>query len=370
MSVLASKPNVDRLKRQLVQQAVQENLELIHGRARLASSARLRRRQLLTRWAFPALVLPAVLGLGAYLLLGGRPEVSALSREAVPTELGSALYAPVVVPDIRPRPETLEAAPADEATPSAELEAALKRPLDAQVLPLAVRHIVLDPGHGGDNLGTHLQTGLNEKDITLDIALRLRERLLEAGYRVTLTRDSDVFVSLKDRGRIANEAQGDVFLSIHVNWLEDGGRSRGIETYYLGTTDDPRLSRLAAEENVDSGYSMGEMKHLVERIYGAVRGGKSQAFASALQAALFRSLRTVSTDLDNRGVKTAPFVVLLETEMPAVLAEVSCLSNRQDAELLAKPLYRQYIADALSLGILAYARESSSVPGSLQASRF
>jgi N-acetylmuramoyl-L-alanine amidase len=171
---------------------------------------------------------------------------------------------------------------------------------------------------------------------------------------VVLTRDRDVEVSLEERAKIANESGADIFLSIHVNWIENRS-ARGVETYYLGATNDPFLNKLAAAENRDSGYSLADMRQILDRIYAGVREDNSRKLAEVMQGSLYRSLRQVNPGLADRGVKAAPFIVLLTTEVPAVLAEVSCLSNEEEVRLLSKPLYRQYIAEALSRGVRSYA---------------
>jgi N-acetylmuramoyl-L-alanine amidase len=183
---------------------------------------------------------------------------------------------------------------------------------------------------------------------------------MQDAFTVVMTREGDRDVSLERRGALANQAGADIFVSIHLNWIEN--RARGVETYYLGPTDDPYLTRLAASENRDSGYSMADMRHLLDRIYAGVRQEKSHKLAETVQGALFESLNKVSPEVENRGVKAAPFIVLLTTEMPAILAEVSSLSNDKEAQLLTKPLYRQYIAEALAQGIRAYARAVEGAP--------
>jgi N-acetylmuramoyl-L-alanine amidase len=193
-----------------------------------------------------------------------------------------------------------------------------------------------------------------EKDLTLDVALRLRELLAEAGFEVAMTREDDREVTLEERAGFANRAGADLFVSIHVNWIENRA-VRGVETYYLGSTDDPFVTRLAAAENVDSGYAQADLKELLASVYAGLRGDASRRAAAEIQRALLRSLRSVNPAIADRGVKTAPFLVLAETEMPAVLAEVSCLSNHEEAELLSRPLYRQYIAEALAAGIVRFA---------------
>ncbi|MEO1370081.1 MAG: N-acetylmuramoyl-L-alanine amidase, partial [Acidobacteriota bacterium] len=220
---------------------------------------------------------------------------------------------------------------------------------------LGAAHVVLDPGHGGADTGT-TGGGLSEKDMTLDIALRLRGELEEQGFEVFMTREDDSEISLRQRALQANSLRADLFVSIHINWIAQRSVS-GLETYFLGGTDDPMLEALARKENRQSGYSLADMKGLLESIYTDVRQDESRQFASHVQRSLYRSLLRQNPQLRDRGVKTAPFVVLVATEMPAILAEVSCLSNEEEAKLLARPLYRQHIAEALSRGIRGYADE-------------
>lgn len=227
------------------------------------------------------------------------------------------------------------------------------RPMDMRAFPLEVRRILLDPGHGGDDHGT-LGGSLAEKTLTLDIAQRLAALLEEDGLEVEMTRRDDRRVSLKERAARANAWQADLFVSIHINWLATR-QVRGIETYYLGPTDDPRLIELARLENRQSGYRLAEMKPLLEEIYTDYLQGQSLQLAQRVQRSLFASLHKVNPQLKNRGVKTAPFMVLVSTEMPAILAEVSCLSNKEEEELLSRPYYRDHIAQALARGIRGYA---------------
>jgi N-acetylmuramoyl-L-alanine amidase len=313
---------VARLKRQIVRDLVRENVELIEGR---------RPRRFKRPNFRPALRVAAV-GVLSVGLFGSTQFIASLADLPAPPP-------PPLEPAVSPAPTIL---------PSSEQVA-------AAVFPLAVRKIVLDPGHGGSSSGTRTPSGLIEKELTLDIALRLQRLLEKAGFSVALTRDGDQTVLLDRRAKIANQAQADIFVSIHLNWIEDRA-ARGVETYYLGPTDDPFLTRLAATENRDSGYSLADTRELLEKIYAGVRQDHSKSLAQVVQSALYRSLGQINPQLRNRGVKAAPFIVLLSTEMPAILAEVSCLSNEEEAQLLAKPLYRQYIAEALAQGIVAYSR--------------
>jgi len=253
--------------------------------------------------------------------------------------------------------------PAPDAPPAAETDGGLDAPeirftgppeaVDVSVFPLPVERIVLDPGHGGSSPGT-AAGGLTEKALALDIAYRLRN-LLDDRYRVAMTREADMNVALDRRTLIANRAGADVFVSIHVNWLP-ANRACGVETYYLGPTDDPELSALAERENSEAqGYSLGDLRRLLDGVYALARQDDSRALATAVQESLFGRLQAENPDLRNRGVKSAPFVVLIGAEMPAVLAEVSCLSDAKEVERLRDENYLQSIAEALDAGIQSYA---------------
>jgi N-acetylmuramoyl-L-alanine amidase len=332
--------NVDRIKRQLLRDLVEQNVDLIAGRP-----PRPRRRRdtlrLSLRFAALALLSVALFGSSRWLSTLSEPRPVAAAASTV------AFSRPAPHPALPARP------PQAAANETAFASLIPPKPVDAAIFPLAVRRVVIDAGHGGASVGTRTPQGALEKDLTLDIAVRLR-RLLEKQLQVVMTRDSDRDVSLEQRGTLANQAGADIFVSIHLNWIQNR-RSRGVETYYLGPTDDPYLTRLAASENLESGYSLADMRHLLDRIYAGVRQDKSRKLAEVVQGALFQSLGKLSPEVADRGVKAAPFIVLLSTEMPAILAEVSSMSNEDEARLLTKPLYRQYIAEALAKGIRSYA---------------
>jgi len=159
---------------------------------------------------------------------------------------------------------------------------------------------------------------------------------------------------LDKRVAFANENKADLFVSIHVNWMEPH-TIRALETYYVGPTDDPAALKLASRENKDSGYSLSDYKKILDKIYVDARRGESRTLARNVQSQLFRALKPDNPELESRGVKTAPFVVLIGTQMPAILVEVACLSNEEEAELLTKEDYRENIAVALARGIRSYA---------------
>jgi N-acetylmuramoyl-L-alanine amidase len=222
------------------------------------------------------------------------------------------------------------------------------------VLPLSVKRIVIDPGHGGRQHGAISESGVSEKDITLDIALRLRRLMEHAPFEVLMTREKDETLNLEKRVDFANTKNADLFVSIHVNWMEPR-EIRPLETYYVGATNDPAVIKLAGIENRDSGYSLADYRRLLEKIYLDTRRDESHMLAKTINTELYQSLSHINPELENRGVKMAPFAVLVGTQMPAVLAEVSCLSNEDDVKLLTNADYREKIAQALLRGILSYA---------------
>ena len=230
---------------------------------------------------------------------------------------------------------------------------AAPQPIDSAAFPLAVRTVVLDAGHGGLDPGA-VRDGVVEKEVTLDLVRRLRLLLQADGFEVVVTRSTDRTISLVDRTKIANEIAGDLFVSVHINSVRSE-QKRGIETYYLGPTEDPELTKLAAAENLNSGYSMSDMRKILEGIYADVRQDESYRLAETVQTTVFTKMADGSPDLLNWGVRRAPFVVLVATEMPAILAEVSCLSNPKEAKLLQSDAHRQKIAESLYSGIRRYA---------------
>jgi len=351
-----------RIKRRLLRELVDENVDLISG-----GSGRPGRRRpgRLARVARMALLVATPLALVAStLVISGAVLPGFSSAHGRVGELGTEPSADVLErPAQGAKAPGPEPATADTAPDEADLLAAFTtpEPIDASVFPLGVRRIVLDPGHGGENLGTKTPRGLEEKFLTLDITHRVEQALVERGFEVLLTRQGDDSVTLQERAQLANDERADIFVSVHVNWLV-GSRESGIETYYLGPTDDPFLTSLAARENRESGHTLAELREILDGIYAGVRHDKSQELAASIQRSMVRSLRKVNRAVRDRGVKTAPFLVLVDTKMPAVLAEVAALSNEAEAEMLEKPLYRDYIADSLAAGILAYAEALGQPP--------
>ena len=224
-----------------------------------------------------------------------------------------------------------------------------------RALGLKIGTIILDPGHGGHDTGTIGPTGLYEKDLVLDVALRLGKLIGERlGSEVVYTRQDDTFVALESRTAIANEKQADLFLSIHAN-SSSYPSARGVETYYLSFNSDPDALNVAARENADSQESIHELQDLVKKIALNEKLDESKEFAADLQSALWDRLYKNSRQKKDRGVKKAPFVVLVGAKMPSVLAEICFLSNPQEEKLLRTEAQRQKIAEALYAGIEKYA---------------
>ncbi|MGO9273286.1 MAG: N-acetylmuramoyl-L-alanine amidase [Terriglobia bacterium] len=223
-----------------------------------------------------------------------------------------------------------------------------------RALGLKIGRIVIDPGHGGHDTGTVGPHGLREKDLVLDVSLRLRKLLEEkAGAEVVMTRSNDTFVPLEERTAIANQKDADLFVSVHANASRDAS-ARGVETYYLNFTSDPRALEVAARENATSEESVHQLQDLVKKIVLTEKIKESQAFADDVQHAVYGRLTNAGAGQGNRGVKRAPFVVLIGANMPSILAEISFLTNPYDERQLRKPEYRQKIAEALFQGIYQY----------------
>ena len=234
----------------------------------------------------------------------------------------------------------------------------LSQPIRPDVLSLAVHRVILDAGHGGDNTGTASAKGLLEKDLTLDLAERVRVLVTTRGFDAVMTRSTDETLSLQQRADVANGRRGDIFVSIHLNSLRPTS-ARGVETYYLGPSEGPEPDAVSAE-NQHSGYSLSDMRVMLERIYTDVRRNESRRLAESVQRALVQAVRRTDASITDRGVKMAPFVVLVATDMPAILAEVSCLSNPDEGERLRTVAYRETLAGALAAGIEEFAREQGS----------
>jgi N-acetylmuramoyl-L-alanine amidase len=220
-------------------------------------------------------------------------------------------------------------------------------------LGLSVSRIVIDAGHGGHDPGAQ-GNGVNEAELTLDVALRLQKLLSkQAGVEVVMTRDTDAFIPLQERTAIANREGADLFLSIHAN-ASRNPQARGIETYFLNFATNREAEAVAARENAGSGQTMHNLPDIVKAIALNNKINESRDLAEIVQKSMIRRLSAKSKQTRDLGVKQAPFVVLIGAGMPSVLAEISFLTNKQEGSLLKSGPYRQQIAQALLDAILTY----------------
>src|SRR5580700_854209 len=243
-----------------------------------------------------------------------------------------------------------------EAKPTAHGERSLIR-----ALGLKIGKIVIDPGHGGHDTGTIGPNGLEEKDLVLEVGKRLGKMLeTRLGAEVVYTRKDDTFIPLETRTAIANQERADLFISIHANSSQDP-TARGVETYYLNFTSSAEALDVAARENAASDKSVYELQDLVKKIALKEKIEESREFATNVQHALHSGLAAKSPGIRDRGVKKAPFIVLIGANMPSILAEISFVSNPGDERKLQTSEYRQKIAESLYHGIAKYVSGLSGV---------
>jgi len=320
---------VDQTKLQLLRGAVQDNFDILHGIRTRPTAEFYRPRR---HWLWGLLLVAGI----AYL---------ASPSSVVSTGKGGSSPS---APSARPAVASVRVASAPNPTLTQP------QPLNRDIFPLSLKRIVIDPGHGGVQTGAIAETGLTEKEVTLDVALRLRRLLADSPFEVLLTRDTDRTLALEKRVEFANTNNADLFLSIHVNWMEPR-TIRGPETFFVGPTDDPSTMKLVSRENRDSHHSFTDLRHALDKIYIDARRDESRTLAKTIQRRLYGSLKQTNAAVENRGVKTAPFAVLVGTQMPAILVEISCLSNSDEVKLLTNEEYREKIAEALLDGIRTYA---------------
>ncbi|MGC2421645.1 MAG: N-acetylmuramoyl-L-alanine amidase [Candidatus Acidiferrales bacterium] len=252
--------------------------------------------------------------------------------------------------------------PVPEPKPTRDGDRSLTR-----VLGLKISRIVIDPGHGGFDTGTIGPHGLREKDLCLDVALRLGRLIQQKlpGAQVIYTRHDDTFIPLEQRTAIANQAKADLFISIHAN-SSPNPATRGVETYYLNFDTSPESMEVASRENARSDESMHDLQGLIQKIARNDKIEESKELAGDIQDSLSQRLQYISQSEKNRGVKKAPFVVLIGAEMPSVLTEISFVSNPSDEHLLRNTSQRQRIADGLYRGIATYLGSLNSLSNNKQ----
>jgi N-acetylmuramoyl-L-alanine amidase/type II secretory pathway predicted ATPase ExeA len=294
----------------------------------------------------------------SHIMGGGTSETTVVNpAQPVANPVAASMSAAVATVPAKPTP-VIDAQVQLEARNTAAGQPSLTRELG-----LKINRIVIDPGHGGFDVGAKGPQGLLEKDLCLDVALRLGQMIEEnlPGAEVVYTRKDDSYVPLEERTNIANRADADLFISIHAN-SSDSSEVRGVETYYLSLASSQEAKELAIRENAMTQSSLHDLPDLVQKITSNEKKQESKQLAEQIQTTLSQGLQLVSRREKNRGVKQAPFIVLTGANMPAVLSEISFLSNASDENLLLQGDQRQRIADGLYRGITGYLEELHVVP--------
>jgi N-acetylmuramoyl-L-alanine amidase len=281
-----------------------------------------------------------------------RSAPPAAAPEAEPGVTGET--ADAAGPPDRAQGEATAAADAGKAVLNArKMRSAALSPRAASVaaqLGLKVRKVVIDPGHGGRDAGAVGPHGLREKNVTLAIARKLANRLRAQGLSVVLTRDRDVFVSLDERTRIANEAHGDLFVSIHCNAARRRNLS-GVETWTLNVASNRYAARLAAYENAEDERRVSDLRLILRDLATKANAGDARELAQSVQTSLVRTLRSRVGSVRDNGVKQALFYVLLGTRMPSILVETAFLSNPEEEARLRSAKYQDGTAEAIARGM-------------------
>ena len=297
------------------------------------------------------------------------PAGNAFPPESTPVKApvkADTPHSDVPVPGILPEPNKPEEPASDSASHATAIAASPEEIAKAarhtsagtssliRTLGLKINRVVIDPGHGGHDQGTEGPKGLLEKDLVLDVALRVGKLVQDRmGAEVIYTRSDDTFVPLEGRTALANEKKADLFLSIHAN-SSPISRIAGVETYYLNINGSKDAMDVAARENASAQKSIFELQDIIKKITLHDKSEESHEFAKRLEASLFSfSLKNFPASKD-RGVKSAPFIVLIGANMPSVLAEIGFVSNSREEALLKKPDYRQKLAEALYKGMEKY----------------
>ncbi len=234
-----------------------------------------------------------------------------------------------------------------------------------QALGLKVRTVVIDPGHGGHDPGAIGPSGLREKDVNLKIAKRLREKLIEEGKsfgieNVYLTRSTDRFIPLEERTAIARKRKADIFISIHCNGARRK-KAHGIETYILGFTDDQTSLQLAARENATTTKGLNELGSTLKQYILSAKKEESQQVAGYVQKSIIQNVSVKYRYVKNKGVKKAPFVVLIGADVPSLLIEASFITNPREEKRLKSKAYIERIVDGIILGIKKYSMQTQKV---------
>ncbi len=323
--------------------------------------------------ASPPVAAPAALNPTAPAPTAVKPTITAEARPpghpaatpaatAAPETAKPALFKPAPKPEaaVPPKVSKADDASAAPAAWNGEIGKSARHTSDGQTslvraLGLKIGRVVIDPGHGGHDQGTEGPHGLLEKELVLDVAQRVGKLIEQKmGAEVIYTRTDDTYVPLEGRTALANEKKADLFLSIHAN-SSPVPRIAGVETYYLNFTNAREALDVASRENASSQKSVFELQDIIQKITLHDKAEESREFASRMQASLYSFSARYFPGTRNRGVKKAPFVVLIGAHMPSILAEIGFLSNAREEALLKRPDYRQRLAEALFRGVQRYA---------------
>lgn len=339
----------ERMKRDIFRGVLEDNLVLL-GRTSTRAYVRKRLPRAAKAALVAAIVVIVTLFTGTTFSPVFFPVQQIQARFVADTHAPATTFAPAPPPAVAPPAPTLD--PAD-------FKVTRGLPL-SRAFDLGVKTILLDPGHGGEDTGAIGRGGTREKDVALDIAQRLRRRLQAHGpAEVLLTRDADLTLPLSERVALAHANHADLFVSIHLNFLPNKPINI-IETFYFGPGTDAAASALARRENSGETPGMSELRQIIERMETQMRREESPRLAKAIQASLFSNSRRGDPEVLDYGTKRGPFVVLNQAEVPAVLAEVSCLSNPAEEARLASAEHRENIAAYLESGILDYLRNGET----------
>ena len=260
--------------------------------------------------------------------------------------------------------ETVEDASAAVQQPTMPAQGNAKLPASAIVkqLALGVRRIVIDPGHGGKDYGApgYLK-GVHEKYVVLQIAKRLKQMIVdELKCEAVLTRSGDTYLSLEERTAIANTQNADLFISIHTNASSDR-RAYGIETYILNLATDDEAIRVAAMENATSKKNISDLDSILQDLMKNAKVSESTRLASYVQQSISGKLKAKYKTIRNKGIKQAPFYVLLGADMPSILIETSFISNPRECKRLSDPNYQKHLCWGILEGIRRYIKETNPV---------
>jgi len=223
-----------------------------------------------------------------------------------------------------------------------------------RILGMKVGKIVIDPGHGGKDSGSIGYKGMREKTLTLSIAKQLKKEIeSRLNVEVILTRDRDVFMPLEQRTALANVKGADLFISLHAN-ASRNNRIAGIETFYLGLTRDKRSQLLASIENAASQQSLAKLESSIKKITRFEKMNESREFALKVHKEFYKTIKKLHPATRDRGVKKAPFVVLIGADIPSILLEIGFISNKREAQIISSKKNQKKIAIAICRGIETY----------------